>query len=65
MAVEDSRQGLAAARAAGLPCLVTLSSLSRREPLALFEEACAVVEALAGEKGQVTLSWLDALLPPP
>jgi HAD superfamily hydrolase (TIGR01509 family) len=65
MAVEDSRQGLAAALAAGLPCLVTLSSLSRREPLALFEEACAVVEGLAGEQGQVTLSWLDALLPPP
>ncbi len=65
LALEDSRQGLAAARAAGLPCLVTLSSVSRREPAALFGGACAVVDGLAGEGGQVTLSWLEALLPPP
>lgn len=78
LAVEDSPQGLAAARAAGLPCLVTLSSLSRQEPAALFAGACAVVDALAEEGGQVkvrrgpacpgatvTLSWLQSLLPPP
>jgi len=78
LALEDSRQGLAAARAAGLPCLVTISSLSRREPAALFEGACAVVDGLAGGNGRVavrcgpacpgatvTLSWLESLLPLP
>jgi beta-phosphoglucomutase-like phosphatase (HAD superfamily) len=78
LVLEDSTQGLAAARAAGLSCLVTLSSLSRREPAALFQGACAVVDGLADETYQVavrrgpacsgarvTLSWLESLLPPP
>jgi HAD superfamily hydrolase (TIGR01509 family) len=77
LALEDSRQGLAAARAAGLPCLVTLSNLSRQEPPELFQGACAVVEGLAAEDGPVavrqgpacpgatvTLPWLESLLTP-
>ncbi len=78
LALEDSRQGLAAARGAGLSCLVTLSSHSRREPTELFEGASAVLDGLAAEEGRVkvrrgpacpdatvTLSWLESLLPPP
>jgi HAD superfamily hydrolase (TIGR01509 family) len=78
LALEDSRQGLAAARAAGLPCLVTLSSLSRQQDCEFFSQACAVVDSLAGEEGRVrvrkgpacpgtavTLSWLESLLPSP
>jgi HAD superfamily hydrolase (TIGR01509 family) len=78
LALEDSRHGLAAARGAGLPCLVTLSSLSRGEEPGVWAEACAVVEGLADAHGgvtvrsgpacpgpAVTLSYLQSLLPPP
>jgi HAD superfamily hydrolase (TIGR01509 family) len=47
LAVEDSRNGLLAARAAGLACLVTLSEYSVDES---FEEAALVVESL-GDSG--------------
>jgi len=76
--LEDSRNGLEAAVAAGLPCLVTLSSLSRHEPSAAFAAARAVVDALAVAagplpvqrgpacpQGAVTLSYLQSLLTPP
>jgi HAD superfamily hydrolase (TIGR01509 family) len=75
--LEDSRNGLQAAVAAGLPCLITLSSLSRHEPFAAFAPARAVVDALAAAdgalsvrrgpacpQGAVTLSYLELLLPP-
>jgi beta-phosphoglucomutase-like phosphatase (HAD superfamily) len=75
--VEDSRNGLEAALAAGLPCLVTLSSLSRQEPPGAFAPAQAVLAALAQEGApvevvrgpacpgpRVTLSYLQSLLPP-
>jgi HAD superfamily hydrolase (TIGR01509 family) len=77
LVLEDSRNGLEAAVAAGLPCLITLSSLSRHEPPAAFAPACAVVDALAAADGSLpvmrgpacpdgvlTLSYLDLLLPP-
>ena len=77
LVVEDSRNGLEAAQAAGLPCLVTLSSLSRQEPPQAFAPARAVVAALAQEGAPVevvrgpacpgpavTLSYLQSLLPP-
>jgi HAD superfamily hydrolase (TIGR01509 family) len=77
LVVEDSRNGLEAAVAAGLPCLVTLSSLSRQEPPQAFAPARAVVTALAQEGATVqvvrgpacpgpavTLSYLQSLLPP-
>jgi beta-phosphoglucomutase-like phosphatase (HAD superfamily) len=78
LVLEDSRNGLEAAVAAGLPCLVTLSSLSRHEPSAAFAAARAVVDALAVAagplpvqrgpacpQGAVTLSYLQSLLTPP
>jgi HAD superfamily hydrolase (TIGR01509 family) len=78
LAVEDSPQGLAAAVAAGLPTLVTLSELTRSEPLQTFEAAVAVVDGLgsaqqpltllrgpACPEGVATLSWLEQLLPSP
>lgn len=77
LVVEDSRNGLEAAGAAGLPCLVTLSSLSRQEPPQAFLPALAVLTALAQEGAPVqvvrgpacpgpavTLSYLQSLLPP-
>jgi len=51
--LEDSVAGLAAATAAGLPCLVTLSDLSRQEPAADFVAALAVVENLESASGPV------------
>ena len=76
--VEDSAQGLAAARGAGLSTLVTLSSLSRHEGIGAFAAAAAVVDGLGGPdrplallhgpacpEGQVTLSWLERLLSAP
>jgi HAD superfamily hydrolase (TIGR01509 family) len=76
--VEDSAQGLAAARGAGLTTLVTLSALSRREGVAAFAAAAAVVDGLGASdrplellhgpacpEGEVTLSWLERLLPAP
>ena len=78
LAVEDSPPGLAAATAAGLTTLVTLSSGSRHEPAAAFAAAAAVLDGLGSPErhptllrgpacpgGQVTLSWLERLLPPP
>ncbi len=76
--LEDSGNGLAAARGAGLACLVTLSSVSAHEPLSVFAGAAAVVDGLGdGETpasvhqgppcpgGQVTLAYLERLLDPP
>jgi HAD superfamily hydrolase (TIGR01509 family) len=76
--VEDSAQGLASARGAGLTTLVTLSSLSRHDEVGVFAAAAAVVDGLgcpdrplallhgpACPEGQVTLSWLERLLPAP
>jgi HAD superfamily hydrolase (TIGR01509 family) len=78
LVLEDSAAGLAAATAAGLSCVVTLSSLSRQESPAAFAAARAVVEDLgdgttpvrvlqgpACAEGRVTLSYLQQLLPPP
>jgi HAD superfamily hydrolase (TIGR01509 family) len=74
--VEDSAQGLESARGAGLTTLVTLSSLSRHDEVGVFAAAAAVVDGLgcpdrplallhgpACPEGQVTLSWLERLLP--
>jgi HAD superfamily hydrolase (TIGR01509 family) len=76
LAVEDSPQGLAAATAAGVPTLITLSEVSRSEPLEAFAAAVAVVDGLGTEQqpltvlrgpacpgGVATLSWLEQLLP--
>jgi HAD superfamily hydrolase (TIGR01509 family) len=73
--VEDSVQGLAAARGAGLTTLVTLSSLSHHGGVGSFAAAAAVVDGLGSSErplallhgpacpeGQVTLSWLERLL---
>jgi hypothetical protein len=73
--LEDSIAGLAAATAAALPCLVTLSDLSRAEPAANFLAAAAVVDNLEPARGpvqvrrgpacdqtRVTLSYLQQLL---
>jgi hypothetical protein len=78
LVVEDSPPGLAAATAAGLTTLVTLSSGSRHEPAAAFAAAAAVLDGLGSPErpprllrgpacpgGQVTLSWLERLLPSP
>jgi len=76
LALEDSANGVAAATAAGLPCLLTLSSLSRHEPEPSLAAARAVVEGLAPEDGaglvqvlrgpgcrqpRITLAWLQEL----
>ena len=53
VALEDSVAGLAAATAAGLACLVTLSDLSREEPAIDFRTAAAVVENLERASGTV------------
>ena len=76
--LEDSVVGLAAATAARLPCLVTLSELSRQESATEFLGAVAVVENLepacgmvqvrqgpACDQTRVTLSYLQALLERP
>lgn len=77
LVLEDSRNGLEAALAAGLPCLITLSSLSRQEPPQALAPARAVLAALAESDGPVsvvrgpacpgpavTLSYLQSLLLP-
>jgi HAD superfamily hydrolase (TIGR01509 family) len=77
LVLEDSRHGLAAARGAGLSCLITLSCLSRVEGLESYAGARAVVDGLAKEDGPVTvrrgpacpgptvtLAYLQSLLPP-
>jgi len=57
--VEDTRNGLLAAKAAGMKCLVTSSPYSRDED---FHEADAVVDELGDPPGrQVTLDWITAL----
>jgi HAD superfamily hydrolase (TIGR01509 family) len=71
VALEDSRAGLAAAAAAGVPCLVSLSHYSRQVPLAHYRVAHAVVDQLgdgaevlqgpACQDGRITLSYLQSL----
>ena len=78
LAIEDSPNGLAAASAAGLPCLVTPGAQSAGLPVATFAAARAVVEALAAADGavrvqrgpacpggRVTLAYLGRLLEAP
>ncbi len=78
LVLEDSPAGLAAATGAGLPCLVCLSSATRQDAPEGFAAAAAVVENLEEPGGaivvrqgppcpgsQVTLSWLQRLLPSP
>ena len=78
LAVEDSPPGLLAATGAGLPTLITLSEVSRHEPLETFAPAAAVLDGLGNEQrttrvlrgpacpeGLATLSWLECLLPTP
>lgn len=70
--LEDSPAGLAAAAAAGLPCLVTLSHYAGREDPAAFSAAravvselgprCSVVRGPACQPGGITLSYLERLL---
>lgn len=70
-ALEDSPAGLAAAVAAGVPCLVSLSHYGSQEPLAQFKAAHAVVDQLgegarvlqgpACQDGRITLSYLQSL----
>ncbi|MEY4354180.1 MAG: hypothetical protein RLZZ609_2421 [Cyanobacteriota bacterium] len=75
LALEDSRQGLAAAMAAGLPCLLTLGEAPGSSEPRWWERATASLTHL-GERGdptqvvhgppcqqaEVTLSWLSRLL---
>lgn len=76
VALEDSPAGLAAARAAGLRCLVTLSAATCQEPPAVYAAASSVVDGLgeagapmgvlhgpACAGGMITLSYLEQLLP--
>lgn len=59
MVVEDSRNGLLAADAAGMHCVVTTSTYTRDED---FSEADAVFDALGDPPGEcVTLEGLKAL----
>ena len=53
--VEDSERGLAAATAAGLPCLIVLSDWSRD---ADFSGAAKVLESIRDVPG-VVLKWAD------
>lgn len=75
LVLEDSANGLAAASAAGLGCLVSLSQASALEPLDQFAAARAVVDSLGDRQrrltvlqgpscsaGQVSLGWLNTLL---
>jgi len=78
LAIEDSPHGLAAATAAGLPCLVTVAAWGVPAADGAFDGARAVVEALAEDQGsvrvrrgppcpggQVTLAYLGGLLESP
>ena len=49
LVVEDSRNGLLAATAAGLPCIVTVNELTRNED---FHEAAIVVSSLGDPNGE-------------
>jgi hypothetical protein len=72
LAIEDSGNGLRAARGAGLACLITLSHYGAQEPEASFAAATAVVDGLGGQgrvrRGPacgaegITLSYLEGLL---
>ena len=72
LALEDSGNGLAAADSAGLACLLTLSHYGSAEPPQRFGRARAVVDQLgagaavlqgpACQGGQITLSYVQALL---
>lgn len=72
LALEDSGNGLAAAASAGLACLLTLSHYGSAEPPQRFARARAVVDHLgagaavlrgpACQGGQITLSYVQALL---
>lgn len=72
LCLEDSPAGLAAADAAGLPCLVTLSHYGRLEPLERFAAARAVLSELGASRavlrgpacqaGRITLSYLQPLV---
>lgn len=75
LALEDSRQGLAAASAAMLPCLVTLGERPNPNASAWWQRATAVVNHLGEEgapsqvlvgppcqQGEITLPWLSNLL---
>ena len=70
LVIEDSRQGLAAARAAHLACLVTLSTYSQEslqdlEPTAVVSQLGAGAEVRHGPPCQmptITLSYLQTLL---
>ncbi|MCP9887381.1 HAD-IA family hydrolase [Cyanobium sp. ATX 6A2] len=71
LAIEDSPAGLAAAAAAGVPCVLTLSHYGRAEPLARFAAARAVLTGLGADgrvlrgpacpQGRFTLSYLQTL----
>ena len=76
LVLEDSGNGLAAASAAALTCLVSLSQASAQEPPERFAAARAVVDSLGDRQaplsllrgpdcptGQVNLAWLERLLP--
>jgi HAD superfamily hydrolase (TIGR01509 family) len=78
LAIEDSANGVAAARAAAIPVLATRSASSADEPEAAFAAAAAVSDGLgepdqpcrllrgpACPGGWITLSYLQQLLPPP
>lgn len=75
LALEDSPQGLTAARGAALPCLLTLGELPDPEGGSWWREATAAVNHLGEEgtpsqvlfgppcqQGQITLSWLATLV---
>ena len=72
LALEDSGNGLAAAASAGLACLLTLSHYGSAEPPQRFARARAVLDHLgagaavlrgpACQGGQITLSYVQALL---
>ena len=72
LALEDSGNGLAAAASAGLACLLILSHYGSAEPPQRFGRARAVVNQLgagaavlrgpACQGGQITLSYVQALL---
>jgi HAD superfamily hydrolase (TIGR01509 family) len=76
LAIEDSGNGVAAARGAGLAVLVTRSGSSAAEPAVAFrgaaaeldhlgdpQQPCAVRQGPACPEGCVTLSYLQQLLP--
>jgi hypothetical protein len=74
LVIEDSAHGLSAARSAGLPCLLTLSHYGGSDRQLDWGTARAVVSELGPaaqvlqgppcHQGQITLSYLQALLRP-